>query len=126
MSWQVYVDSNLVGSGKVTKAAILGQQGGVWATTPGFTIAADEQKYICNMFNDVNNTQANGVRIGGTKYFAISVDPKHCVGKQGPNGCDIRKTKQAIIVAVYNAPIQAPECTNVVEGVADYLESTNY
>ena len=34
----VYVDSNLVGSGKVTKAAIIGQQGGVWATSPGFAV----------------------------------------------------------------------------------------
>lgn len=34
-----YVDSNLVGSGKVTKAAIIGQKGGVWASTPGYTVS---------------------------------------------------------------------------------------
>jgi hypothetical protein len=33
-----YVDSNLVGTGKVTQAAILGQQGGVWATSAGFAV----------------------------------------------------------------------------------------
>jgi hypothetical protein len=33
-----YVDTNLVGSGKVAKAAILGQQGGVWATSSGFAV----------------------------------------------------------------------------------------
>lgn len=34
-----YVDTNLVGSGKVNQAAILGQQGGVWATSPGFEVS---------------------------------------------------------------------------------------
>lgn len=34
----VYVDSNLVGTGKVARAAILGQKGGVWAASAGFTV----------------------------------------------------------------------------------------
>ena len=29
MSWQSYVDTNLVGTGKVSRAAILGLKGGV-------------------------------------------------------------------------------------------------
>lgn len=33
-----YVDSNLVGSGKVAEAAILGLAGGVWASSAGFTV----------------------------------------------------------------------------------------
>src|SRR5258707_15100028 len=33
-----YVDTNLVGTGRVAKAAILGQQGGVWATSQGFEV----------------------------------------------------------------------------------------
>ena len=33
-----YVDSNLVGTGKIAKAAIIGQQGGVWAATAGYTV----------------------------------------------------------------------------------------
>lgn len=38
----------------------------------------------------------------------------------------IVKTKQAILVAEYNAPIQAAEATTVVEALADYLISVNY
>ncbi|KAK4698192.1 hypothetical protein P7C70_g8093, partial [Phenoliferia sp. Uapishka_3] len=30
------VDTNLLGTGRIDKAAILGQAGGVWATSPGF------------------------------------------------------------------------------------------
>lgn len=39
MSWQGYVDTNLVGTGKVSKAAIIGLKGGVWATSQGFTVS---------------------------------------------------------------------------------------
>lgn len=34
------VDTNLLGTGKVNKAAILGQAGGVWATSPGYDVRA--------------------------------------------------------------------------------------
>jgi hypothetical protein len=33
-----YVDTNLVGSGKIAKAAILGLAGGVWASSAGYTV----------------------------------------------------------------------------------------
>lgn len=32
------VDTNLVGTGKIARAAILGQQGGVWATSAGYEV----------------------------------------------------------------------------------------
>ena len=39
MSWQTYVDTNLVGTGKVQKAAIFGLDGSQWATSAGFTVS---------------------------------------------------------------------------------------
>lgn len=39
MSWQSYVDTNLVGTGNVTSAAIVGLKGGVWAASTGFTVS---------------------------------------------------------------------------------------
>lgn len=39
MSWQSYVDTNLVGTGNVTSAAIVGLKGGVWAASAGFTVS---------------------------------------------------------------------------------------
>ncbi len=36
-----YVDQSLVGSGKIARAAILGQKGGVWATSPGYTVSTE-------------------------------------------------------------------------------------
>ena len=58
MSWQGYVDNNLVGTGKVSQAAIIGLKGGVWATSPGFNVATNEQQAIIGGFNDPSALQA--------------------------------------------------------------------
>jgi len=126
MSWQGYVDSNLVGTGKVSQAAILGQAGGVWATSSGFNLSLDEQNAIINAYNDLSGTQANGVRAAGQKYFALRADERSIYGKKTTDGIVIVKTKQAILVAIYKAPLQAAETTPIVEGLADYLISVGY
>jgi hypothetical protein len=38
MSWQAYVDNNLVGTGTVTKGALFGHNGGKWAASAGFNV----------------------------------------------------------------------------------------
>ncbi|KAA1472744.1 profilin [Dentipellis sp. KUC8613] len=126
MSWQAYVDTNLVGSGKVAKAAILGQAGGVWAASPGYTLSTDEQKAVLNVFNDPTSAQANGVRLAGQKFFTLRVNDRSYYGKKAADGVVIVKTKQAVLVAEYVAPAQAAEATPVVEGLADYLISVGY
>ena len=42
------------------------------------------------------------------------------------DGAILVRTKQAILVAVYVAPNQAPEVTPIVESLADYLISVGY
>ena len=128
MSWQAYVDTNLVGSGKVTKAAILGQKGGVWATSPGFTLSAEEQKAITDAFGagGVASLQSSGLRLQGQKYILLRADDNSVYGKTPTGGCALVKTKQAILVGVYEAPLQAGESTPVVESLGDYLKSVNY
>ncbi|KIO32638.1 hypothetical protein M407DRAFT_241333 [Tulasnella calospora MUT 4182] len=126
MSWQTYVDTNLVGTGKVSKAAIVGQQGGVWATSPGFTLSQEEQNAVVGAWRDPSVVQASGVKLASVKYFTLQATPEHIYGKKGADGCIIVKTKQAILVAVYGEPTQAPEATTVVEGLADYLRGVGY
>jgi len=38
MSWQAYVDSNLVGTKKIAQAALVGHNGATWATSAGFKV----------------------------------------------------------------------------------------
>jgi hypothetical protein len=40
LSIAAYVDNNLLGTGKIAKAAILGAGGGVWAASAGYTVCS--------------------------------------------------------------------------------------
>jgi len=42
------------------------------------------------------------------------------------DGAIVVKTTQAVLVAEYSAPTQAPEAALVVEGLGDYLKSVGY
>jgi len=115
-----------LGSGKVSKAAILGQAGGVWAASPGFDLSTQEQKAIVDAFKDPSKAQASGVRAAGDKYFTLQANDRSIYGKKQADGIVIVKTKQAVLVAVYLAPLQAHETTPIVESLADYLIGVGY
>ncbi|EAU86754.1 hypothetical protein CC1G_06515 [Coprinopsis cinerea okayama7 len=134
MSWQTYVDTNLVGSGRVTHAAIIGLQGGVWASSPGFNLTAEEQQALISAAKGAlsgdeagaSQLQASGLRLQNEKYFTLRVSERSAYLKKQADGAIVVKTKQAILVAVYVAPLQAAEATPVVESLADYLVSVGY
>ncbi|KPV72699.1 uncharacterized protein RHOBADRAFT_17918, partial [Rhodotorula graminis WP1] len=120
------VDSNLLGTGKVTKAAILGQQGGVWAQSQGYNLAPDEQNAIVAAFNDPSSAQASGVRAAGTKFLTIRADDRSVYGKKQADGIVCVKTTQAVLVAEYSHPTVPGEATKIVEDLADYLIGVGY
>lgn len=94
-----------MGTGTVTQAAIIGLKGGVWATSPNFTVSAsfsvphgspadtrhscsaqltaEEQKALIAGFDDPAPLQAGGIRASGVKYFCLGADAKTIQGKQG-------------------------------------------
>ncbi|WFD28617.1 profilin, required for normal timing of actin polymerization in response to thermal stress [Malassezia nana] len=81
MSWQGYVDTNLVGTGKVTTAAIIGLKGGVWASSNGFNVSAEEQQSIIRGLDDPAPLQASGVYVNGKKYLTLQANPRSIYGK---------------------------------------------
>jgi len=115
-----------MGTGHFSRAAILGLAGGVWAASSGYTISPEEQKAIVNGFSKPDSIQASGIRLAGVKYFTLSVVDRTIQGKKQADGVVIVKTKQAVLVAEYVAPKQAPEVTPTVENLADYLISVGY
>ncbi|KAM0746979.1 profilin [Meredithblackwellia eburnea MCA 4105] len=126
MSWQAYVDTNLLGTGKINKAAILGQQGGVWATSAGYDLTADEQSKLVSAFNDPGSVQASGLHAAGQKFFALKADERSVYGKKGAAGIVTVKTKQAVIVAEYPEGVVPGDATKIVEELADYLIGVGY
>ncbi|KAG1715612.1 hypothetical protein ID866_1536 [Astraeus odoratus] len=121
-----YVDKNLVGTGKVSRAAILGQKGGVWAATPGYTLSPVEQKAILSAHSELDKVRGSGIHLAGQKYFVLQANERSIYGKKQADGCVLVKTTQAILVAEYVNPIQAQECTPIVEGLGDYLRLVGY
>ncbi|GAA5869276.1 hypothetical protein JCM3774_004191 [Rhodotorula dairenensis] len=126
MSWQAYVDSNLLGTGKITRAAILGQQGGVWAASAGYSLSPEEQSALTKVHSDPASAQAHGVKAAGQKFLCIRADDRSVYGKKSADGIIVVKTKQAILVAEYGHPTQPGEATKIVEELADYLIGVGY
>ena len=52
MSWQAYIDSNLLASGQVTAAGIYDLQGNPWAYSAGFAAQIAEATGTLNTYAD--------------------------------------------------------------------------
>lgn len=40
---------------------------------------------------------------------------------QGPGGVTVKKTSQALIIGIYDEPMNAGQCNMIVERLGDYL-----
>ncbi|KAI8066547.1 profilin [Gongronella butleri] len=126
MSWQQYVDNNLIGTNQVSQAAIYGLDGTKWASSPGFELAANEVTELLNGFSNSDAIQATGIHLSGVKYLTLRADDRSIYAKKGADGACAVKTGQAILIGVYKEGIQPGSCTKVVEGLADYLISVGF
>jgi len=128
MSWQAYVDSNLVGTGNVTKAAIHGLDGNPWATSSGFSVQPAEAQRLISGVNDPSPFYSGGFDIAGEKYRFLRHEAGRSIyGKRGADaGCVVVKTGQCILICVFEAGIQAGNAAKTVEGLADYLVENGY
>ncbi|KAI1399115.1 profilin [Hypoxylon fuscum] len=131
MSWQAYVDSSLVGSGHIDKAAIISVAGdSVWASSSGFTVKPDEMKNLVAILTGtgdaVAKAQADGVHVGGERYVVFRILDRSVYGRQGRTGICVVKTKQAIIIGHYGEAQVVGNSTQTVEALADYLIKVGY
>jgi profilin len=129
MSWQSYVDDQLLGTGKIAKAAIYGHDGVLWATSPDFSLSKEEVLTLVEAFDKPDKIVTNGIYCGGTKYFALSHDDTNIHGKmvkKGSDGIVAFKTSKAIIIGTYTE-VTAPGAANkVVADLGDYLTGVGY
>ena len=126
MAWQPYVDSSLVGSGKICAGAILGHDGSVWASSPSLNLTPEETKKLTSAFLDPTGIRAEGFRVSGTKYITIMSTEREIYGKAGAWGICCVKTKQAVVVGIYDETTGSGEAAKVVGNLGDYLISVNY
>ncbi|GAB6028207.1 hypothetical protein CHUAL_002404 [Chamberlinius hualienensis] len=126
MSWQEYIDKQLMASGVVKHAAIAGHDGAIWAKSEQFNTSDDDLLNVSKGFGDKGLLQTSGLTIGGERYIYLSGDDKIIRAKKGKIGVHCMKTKQAIVVALYEDPVQPQQCATVVEKLGEYLENCGY
>lgn len=128
MSWQAYIDEQLMvplrGGGALTAAAILGEDGGVWAASPAFPEVSDaEVAAVMRGFADVGSLAAAGLRLGGVKYMVVAGEPGEVIrGKKGAGGAVVKKTATALVVGLYDEGAAPGDVNVAVEGLGDYLK----
>ena len=81
MSWQSYVDQNLVGTKKINAAGIFGHDKSTWATSAGFSVNPQELEKLYGAFKDASGIRAGGLFLGGKKYIALRCDDRSVYGK---------------------------------------------
>jgi len=128
MSWQDYVNNNLLGSGACSAALISGHDGAVWAVGGDFPkpVTAAELTAINAGFTDPSGFQANGAYLGGERHIFINCDGTVMRLKKGAGGAVIVKTLQTLVLAKYNDAIQPGQCSVMVEKLGDYLKGVGY
>lgn len=60
MSWQEYIDNQLLASNCVSKACIAGHDGGVWAKSDGFEVSPDFSQ--SNLAFPIHNYQTHKIQ----------------------------------------------------------------
>ncbi|XP_076047898.1 profilin chickadee [Oratosquilla oratoria] len=126
MSWDDYVKQQLLGTKQVTKAAILGHDGTVWAKSDNWDIYPEDSQRIVDGFKDNDKLIQSGVTIGGDKYIYLGGSDDLIRCKKGGDGIHIIKTNKAIVIGLYEAPLVHTQCSCVVEKLCSYLKDNGY
>ncbi|KAJ6706365.1 PROFILIN-2 [Salix purpurea] len=126
MSWQTYVDDHLmcdIEGNRLTAAAIIGQDGSVWAQSATFPqFKPEEISSIMKDFDEPGSLAPTGLYLAGTKYMVIQGEAGAVIrGKKGSGGITVKKTAQALIFGIYEEPLTPGQCNMIVERLGDYL-----
>jgi len=126
MSWQDYIDKQLLGSRCVTEAVIAGLDGNVWAKSDKIKVSKEELVRLLQGFENIDMLTSSGVTLAGQRYIYLSGTDKVIRAKYGKVGVHCVKTQQAVVVSLYEDPIQPQQAASVVEKLGDYLVSCGY
>lgn len=126
MSWQTYVDDHLlvelpVSGGKLTHAAIIGHDGGVWAQSAEFPAFTPEQMTdLITGVDDPNKLATTGIKLADAKYFLIPSEAGAVLrGRFKSDGIIVKKTAQTVVIGIYSEPVPAGEASVRVEDLGN-------
>ena len=124
--WQQYIDGNLIGSGEMHSACILGNDGGYWAYGGTYVPQPDEAAHLVKAVRNPDLAREKGVHIGGSKYFTLRADDGLIYAKLGAGGATIAAAAQCVVVGVYGEGTNPANCNIAVENIVKYLKENGY
>ena len=125
MSWQEYVDT-LTSNALIKKAAIVGHDGSLWATSADLRLTGDE---VSGAVRALSNTTLahDGLQLEGEKYVLLRGDEQELYLRTGKGGAVLAKTGQCVLMGFFEGERHLmPNAFKVVEDLADYLRSVGY
>lgn len=120
------MDKQLLASNCISKAVIAGLDGNTWAKSEGFEVSKEEVTKLVTGFTHVDTLTSNGLYLAGQRYIYLSGGDTTVRAKFGKVGVHCVKTKQAVVIALYEDPTQPQQAATVVEKLGDYLVSCGY
>jgi profilin len=128
VNWQEFIDTQLLSTGCVSKAAIFSAQGQRWAASRGFEVTPQEAQFISNVFWDPSELHKGGnrLRLSQKIYYAIKTNGDFLLGRTGSHGCAVSRSRRCTVIGTYEDGAHAVGCMNVVTRVADYLRNENF
>jgi len=126
MSWQDYVDKQLLASGFVNHAAIIGTDGSLWAKSAAFNVTPSELTTFATNYSSPEFFQANGLTLAGIRFIFLSGTDRVLRAKKNKSGLHCMKTEKAIVVSIYEEPTTPQQAANVVEKLGEYLMGHGY
>ncbi|KAI1431503.1 profilin [Xylaria sp. CBS 124048] len=131
MSWQAYIDTSLVGTGHIDKAAIVSSAGdSVWAASADFTIQPAELKTITSILKGdkatIDKGYAEGLYVAGERYVLTRCDEDFMYARQGQTGVCVALTRQTFIVAHHSKDQIAGNASTTTKALADYFKNLGY
>ena len=119
--WDTLVDSNLVGSGKVSAAGIYDLEGNPWAYSYGFQAKKSEIAAVAAHFAAPAGLKA--ATVAGVKYtYVRGSKNEEIYVKNGATGVVFCRCNTCIIVGYHNDKIQAGSCSATVKELAETLK----
>ncbi|KAJ5075444.1 profilin [Anaeramoeba ignava] len=125
-NWDSFIEEQLIGSGHISQACILGYSGDILASSKGFKIDSGEITKIINSFEDLPNLLAEGLHINGMKYSVTRAESTIITAKKGPVGAICIKTKQTVLIGLYDETMKSTKSVEIMNELSSYLSTNGY
>lgn len=110
--------------GKVTGGAVIGWDGGIWATTPGFYGNPSEFATIASAFSPNSEAAYKGIYFQGELYVITSITDDTIVAQKSSHSIVASRCRKCIVVGFHDDQMSFEKCFNAVCELAQSLRDS--